>query len=211
MSYTQEDIERILICREAIDKHRAFNQARVESLVTAKSVDEAKALIEAKIGVATTITADSGLKSKDSIKVALEPERTKSTLEMYEILRQQGFEDYFTFASWNDLLCLLVYKECHPLQGTCDYCGEKELLEQQCVKTVSLEAVAKCSAIKDNKFLYEESDMTYQMYVYLIQWERKGVVITNKSIHEYFCPEGHGYYVDDSLFKSYPIDLFWRP
>ena len=116
MSYTQEDIERILICREAIDKHRAFNQARVESLETAKSVDEAKALIEAKIGVATTITADSGLKSKDSIKVALEPERTKSTLEMYEILRQQGFEDYFTFASWNDLLCLLVYKECHPLQ-----------------------------------------------------------------------------------------------
>ena len=29
---TDEDIKRIVICREAIDKHRAFNQARREAL-----------------------------------------------------------------------------------------------------------------------------------------------------------------------------------
>lgn len=85
--------EKILICLTAIEKHRAFNMARVGALETAKSVYEAKAMIELKLDVATTIVSDDSVKSPQDIKEILEAERTKSNLEMNEVLRQNGYID----------------------------------------------------------------------------------------------------------------------
>lgn len=91
----QKDINKLLICRAAIDKHRAFNRARVEALATSKSVDEAKSIIESKIGIATTISSDRSAKTPQDIKYILEDERTKLTLVMNAILKEQGFyQDY---------------------------------------------------------------------------------------------------------------------
>ena len=201
MSYTQEDIERILICREAIDKHRAFNQARVESLVTAKSVDEAKALIELKLGVATTITADSALKSKDAIKALLEPERTKSTLVLNDILLQQGFEDYSAFQKYNEDICFELFKEFYPLSGFCDWCGEEGLKDQECIKRFGL------------------TDCTNRKTGGGIDWGawsegyRGWKENTNRTLEDRICglcPDKHGFYVLIKDIKEPPFDIFKR-
>jgi hypothetical protein len=87
------DIAKAIICLDAIVKSREFNLVRAEAVTTCKSVTEAKTLIETKIGVATTISADSVEKSPDAIKTALETERTKITLATNEVMRSQGFVD----------------------------------------------------------------------------------------------------------------------
>jgi hypothetical protein len=214
----KKDIDKLLICREAIDKHRAFNKARVEALETATSIDEAKTIIESKIGKVTSIKKDETLKSKQDIKNILEEERTKSTLEINQILKEQGFIDdegngsTIVFGKWNEVCCVEVYKECHPLQGTCDFCGEETLLNQKCVQMNNLMSVASCSAVKNNDFLLKGTDeeILFKMYSYLLIFERKGVPYTTESINKYFCPAGHGYYVDESKLKVLPFDVCWR-
>ena len=128
----QRDIDRLLICRAAVDKQREFNKARAEAVTTCKSVTEAKTLIESKTGVATTISADSAMKSPGALKSTLEAERTKMTLAMNDILLEQGFAGVSEFKEWQDKLCLEEFKNCYPIEGFCDGC--KGLPEPCCLK-----------------------------------------------------------------------------
>jgi hypothetical protein len=201
---TQEEITKLLLCRAAIDKHRAFNQARVESLATAKSVTEAKALIESKTGVATTISADSAVKTTDDIKKILEIERTKSTLEMYDILKQQGFETYDDFHNWHDEIVYAAYQDYVADAGTgyCDFCGEKELKDQPCVKKFGVTGVcvAKITSITD-AIVWDS---------FILHQEGNIKIVDGKEIAISRCPEGHGFHIDAKKVKTLPVDIKWR-
>jgi hypothetical protein len=88
-----EDVAKAVICCDAIVKSREFNAVRVAAVTTCKSVTEAKALIELKTDVVTTVSADSAVKSSGELKEILESERTKVTLATNEVMRGQGFVD----------------------------------------------------------------------------------------------------------------------
>jgi hypothetical protein len=206
MDIEQKDIDRLLICREAIDKHRAFKLARAKALSTAKTVAEVKTLIESKIAVATTIPVDSSVKPPEEIKEILEEERTKSTLAMYEFLRQQGFESYAAFGKFNFDMCLEEYKRCHPMRGACDLCGEEEIKDQPCVKAFGLSSCG----FKGTK------EITDDLYLLSMKSDKEGTFEYSKdgiyvySRHKGGCPDGHGFYglVEDR--KEFRFDVFWR-
>ena len=203
MAIEQKDIDRLLLCRAVIDKHRAFNTARAESLVTAKSVYGAKALIEAKIGVATTISADSAVKPVADIKNVLEPERTKYTLEMYEILRQQGFETFQAFTDFNAILNFEAFKESCPVIGECDFCGEKGIAKQNCVLLYGITNCAiNAKELNSIEGVYKES---FKRLNEGVLEEIDGVICTVS-----VCPKGHGFYNDVKNFKTPPFDILWR-
>lgn len=206
MPIEQKDIDRLLLCREAIDKHRAFNIARAKSLATAKSVAEAKAIIESKIVVATTISADSAVKTTTDIKNILEEERTKSTLAMYDFLKQQGFESYAAFGKFNFDCCLEEYKRCHPMRGECDMCGEKEMKEQPCVKAFGLSACGfkTTKGITDDLYLLSMKSDKEGTYEY----SKDGIYVYSR--HKGGCPDGHGFYGLVADRKEFRFDVFWR-
>lgn len=197
----QKDIDRLLICRAAVDKQRAFNAARVEAYTTCKSVTEAKALIESKIGVATTISTDTAVKSTDEIKKILESERTKYTLEMNEILRQQGFETFSDFVTWNDTMNSKAFKESYPVSGFCDYCGESELKEQNCIKEYGR---TECTLrVKGGGV-----DMGAWYAAYKGFKENTHRIVKDR--YYGLCPDDHGFYVLLVDIKVPPFDVFWR-
>lgn len=203
MAIEQKDIDRLLLCRAVIDKYRAFNKARIESLATAKSVTEAKAIIETKIGIATTISTGSTVKPVADIKTALEPERTKYTLEMYDILRQQGFEDFHDFVVFNATLNFIAFQECCPVLGECDFCGEVGIKEQNCVKLYGINNCAiHAKELKTVEGVYRES---FKRLNEGVTEEIDGVVCTVS-----VCPKGHGFYNDIKNFKAFPFDVLWR-
>lgn len=201
------DLDKMIICRAVIDKYRAFNKARVEALVSSKSLSEAKDYIENKIG-ATTITAETVEKSKDSIKSLLEDERTKYTLEIYTVLRDQGFVDsdgngsVRDFAEWYEEKILELYKESIPIHGTCDLCGEKELIDQPCVKMYKTKDVCVATA----------KDVTDGIYKNGLLLRRMGLTVSDTSERRGLCPKGHGFWADSSEYKKIPdgISFDWK-
>jgi hypothetical protein len=196
----QKDIDRLLICRAAVDKHREFNKARVEAVTTCKSVTEAKTLIKSKTGVAMTISADTALKSPDAIKSTLEAERTKMTLAMYDVIKGQGFESYGAFSEWYKKTIFDLYKECRPIRGSCDLCGEKEFIDQPCVKALGL-CIAQSMEVNDN------------VYADAFKQECSGTIDkTDPKIYYGRCPKGHGFYSVVAEHKELPvgIDFQWR-
>jgi hypothetical protein len=201
----QKDIDRLLICRAAVDKQRAFNAARVEAYTTCKSVTEAKTLIESKVG-ATTISADSAVKTADSIKTTLEAERTKMTLAMYDVLKGQGFASYGEFSDFNDKSNFEVFKECRPIQGICDLCGLKDVKEQPCFKKYGM-AIFDCAAKQKEGESYMDG-----IYMEVMRVEKDGDKITydGKILPVSYCPKGHGYQIIPEQCKDFPFDVFWR-
>lgn len=199
----QKDIDRLLICRAAVDKHREFNKARVEAYTTCKSVTEAKTLIESKIGIATTISADISLKSPDAIKSTLEAERTKMTLAMYDVIKGQGFANYAEFADFNEKSNFEVFKECYPVIGKCDWCGEKEFAKQNCAVLFGL--VGSCGEKRPASVTDQVAMSSYRRYI-LGETE----VIDGVTCSISYCPKGHGYTNDVANFKTPPFDVFWR-
>jgi len=202
----KEDIDKINICREVIDKSRAFNKARGEAINTAKTIDEAKAILESKLGVATSIPSDTSVKSRQYIITVLEGERTKYTLEMNRVLKEQGFESFGAFSKWYNDLILELYKECHPIVGKCDFCGESELKNQPCVIPYSKDACVSKSP--------DTNDIIYTL---ALGYERNGTYldITGKRYGTKECggcPPGHGFYSDLANYKEPPdgIDFMWR-
>lgn len=193
----QKDIDRLLICRAAIDKQRGFNKARVKAVTTCKSVTEAKTLIESKVGV-TTISADSAVKTADSIKSILEAERTKMTLEVNAILLSQGFESASVFKEWQDKLCLEEFKKCYPIEGYCDGChGLPEpcciqFFPDPCVSAEKPEATLNIFTMS----MEAVRDRTYLDYGTIWKWKEG-------------CPKDHGFFIDTSKIKEPPVDLFW--
>lgn len=202
----QKDIDRLLICRAAVDKQREFNKARVEAYTTCKTITEAKTLIESKTGVATTITADSAVKTADGIKSTFEAERTKMTLAMYDVIAGQGFESYDAFREFNDKSNFEVYKECRPIQGICDLCGLEELKEQPCFKKYG-NAIFDCAAKQKPGESYMDG-----IYLEVMRVEKDGDKISyeGKILPVSYCPKGHGYQIIPEQCKDFPFDVFWR-
>jgi hypothetical protein len=221
----QKDIDRLLICRAAVDKQREFNKARVEAYTTCKSVTEAKTLIELKTGVATTISADSAVKTADSIKSTLEAERTKMTLAMYDVIKGQGFESYDAFRDFNDKSNLEVFKECRPIQGVCDLCGLPELKDQLCFKKYG-NAIFSCSsegklpegATFEEQLNYRMKTLSHEniyedsVYKEVMLVEKEGEKITyeGKILPVSYCPKDHGYHIIPDKCADFPFDVFWR-
>ena len=199
----QKDIDRLLICRAAVDKQREFNKARVEAYTTCKSVTEAKTLIESKTGVATTISADSAVKTADSIKSTLEAERTKMTLAMLDVIKGQGFVNYDAFRDFNDKSNFEVFKECYPVIGKCDWCGEKEFKAQNCAVLFGL--VGSCGEKKPDSVTDQVARSSYERYP-----KGETEVIDGVTCSISYCPKGHGYTNDVKNFKTPPFDVFWR-
>lgn len=226
MAIDQKDIDRLLICREIIDKHRAFNAARIEALSTSKSVEEAKTIIESKIGVATTITTDSAAKSTNDIKSILEDERTKYTLEMYDILRQQGFETFQEFADFNNKLNFDAYKESYPLDGKCDWCGEKAFIDQPCLTAPEVYPQYPMEPGKNCKYelivngTWEVDDYVYVLFMarlekrdekYTEKLDEKLATLMGDAISPIsICPVGHGFHIVKDKMKPLPFNVFWR-
>lgn len=203
----KKDIDIIIECRAVIDKARAFNKARNESLVSSKSIDEAKAYIESKVG-ATTITADSGLKQKEALKEILEDERTKYTEATKKIMEKHGFINesgegsVSKFSEWYEPLIFQLYKECVPIHGTCDFCGEKELIDQPCVKMYH----------KRELCLATQQDVNDNIYQNSLWMRRMGLISTEVKTRRGLCPKGHGFWADSSEYTEPPdgIDFAWR-
>lgn len=195
----QKDVDIIIECRAVLDKYRAFNKARIESLGSSKSIDEAKTYIESKIG-ATTITADRALKSKDTIKELLEDERTKYTLEITKVMQKHGFVNenkvgsVQKFKEWYEPLILKLYKECVPIHGECDFCGEKALIDQPCVKFYKTKDLCTITA-------QGVTDGIYQSGLLL---RRRGLVFDDESIRRGHCLKGHGFWGEPSEYKALP-------
>lgn len=226
MAIEQKDIDRLLLCRAVIDKYRVFNTARIESLATAKSVTEAKAIIETKIGVATTISADSAIKPVSDIKSALEPERTKYTLEMYEILHQQGFETYQAFVDFNNKLNFESYKESYPLEGRCDWCGKKAFIDQPCLTAPEVYPLYPMEPGKNCKYemivngTWEVDDYVYVLFMarlekrdekYTEPLDEKLSILMGDTISPIsICPIGHGFHIIKDKMKPLPFNVFWR-
>ena len=199
---TDEDIKRMVVCREAIDKHRAFNRARVEALETSTSVADAKSIIETKLGKATTITVDTSVKPTQEIKSILEEERTKSTLEMNAVIESQGFESVSDFRTWYDKFLLEIVESTYPMTGTCDLCGEKEITDQPCVKLYGKNTCVFSGTYEKDKGHYIEA----------IKRLREGITeIVNGIIYPISpCKDGHGYQHDYKNYKEFPIPEWWR-
>ena len=175
----QKDIDRLLICRAAIDKHRAFNASRV-------------ATIEASLSTAKAV-----------VKESLEPDRTASTLEMNEVVKGQGFGSVSEFGVWNEAMNFEAFKECYPVAGSCDWCGEKEFLKQNCAVLFGL--VGSCGEKKPSIVTDQVAKSSYWRYI-KGETEIKDGVLCSIS----YCPAGHGYYNDVKNFKTPPFDVFWR-
>jgi len=202
----QKDIDRLLICRAAVDKQREFNKARVEAYTTCKSVTEAKTLIESKVG-AMTITADSAVKTADGIKSTLEAERTKMTLAMYDVIKGQGFESYTEFSEFNDKANFDTYKECRPIYGICDLCGLEELKDQPCFKKYGM-AIFDCAAKQKEGEPY--MDGIYMEMFRIEKEDASKVTYGDLVLPLAYCPKGHGYQVIQDKCKDFPFDVFWR-
>ena len=221
----QKDIDRLLICREAIDKHRAFNQARVEALATCKSVTDAKTLIESKVG-ATTISADTAKKSVTDIKSTLEAERTKMTLAMYDVIREQGFATFGDFKTFNDKANFDTYKECYPVEGKCDWCGKKAFIDQPCLTAPEVYPLYPMEPGKNCKYemivngTWEVDDYVYILFMARLEnRDEKYTEKLDEKMAEYMkdtivplsiCPMGHGFQINKTNMKPLPFDVFWR-
>lgn len=203
---TSEDIERIVICRGIIDKHRAFNKARVEVIETATSIADAKAIIEAKVD-ATAIVSDISVKPIQEIKSIIEEERTKSTLEMYRILKEQGFESFGSFKEWHDKINLEYYKECNPISGECSGCPDEETPSclvhvQNILKTESCQG-------RSNPL----NDWAYKIQLILdTNGTTDRLKITKDGLSYIVCPIGKGYYIveKDRIKSDARIDFGWK-
>ena len=222
MAYTQDDIDKIIACREAVDKHRTFNQVRQDVITSSFSIQQAKqslytTLNPIKTGKGGLILAplpapdfpvfSDASASKEEIKDALEEERTQSTLEMNKVLIDNGFVDengnanYIIFKKFNNEICFEIYKGCRPGIGFCDWCSLDELKEQECIKQYGLQSCTMRvkGALPD-----------FGAYVAGFDRHSKGMteIINGFECAISVCPKGHGYHMDIDNLKEFPFDIF---
>lgn len=166
-----EDINKLMICREAVEKHNAFKAERRKALPDK----------------------------------AFESERSKSTLHMLDVLKQQGFNTFDDFQKFNYKMNFDAYKECRPIQGICDLCGLKELKDQPCFKKYG-NAIMSCAAAQKEGESYMDG-----IYKEVMRVEREGSKINynGKVLPKSYCPEGHGYHVVLDRCSEFPFDVFW--
>lgn len=174
---TSKESEIIIACKSAIDKHILYNKDRI-------------ATIEKEISVG----------DKTRVRDSLETDRTASTEEYLKVLNSYEFKDALEFYKYYGRKCFETYKECRPLQGKCDFCGEKEFIDQPCIRALGM-----CVPphIELNDYVYADA----------FKQECNGTINkTEKDIYYGRCPKGHGFYSVVSEHKQLPngIDFQWR-
>lgn len=112
MELTLKEIDE---CKQALDKHYAFNETRLD-----------------------TIEKEVRLEAKTTKRDALEADRTESTNEYLAVLNSYGFNSAVEFYKYYGDKCLESYKECNPVSGFCDWCGLKEWGKQKCAELYSV-------------------------------------------------------------------------
>jgi hypothetical protein len=148
----KEDIEKLQICREAIDEHQKVHAKGFES-----DADHAKAVEE-----------------------------------YMKVLNDNGFATVSDFTDFNDAMNFEIYKEATIISGECDGCVGLPVPE--CVRIYG-QANA-CSNTRPKVAL----DTIYRI-AYKAKVTEKVVVKDGKS--HFCCPEGHGFYVDETKRKPF--------
>ena len=123
-------------------------------------------------------------------------EMTRSIDKMNLELKNLGFYELQYYANWDKKKTLEVYKECRPIIGACDLCGQKEAGDQICV-----------GIYKENSCAFSQPDKPYDaLYLYVMNHE-----IEKKDFDKLItCPDGHGFHRDIENYKTLPIDIRWK-
>ena len=117
-----------------------------------------------------------------------------------EELKKEGFESLKEFVDYNYSICLEEYQRCHPLRGSCDYCGEDELKVQPCIKKFGM---IQCS----NRAKGTGVDRGGQEYAFYLWQNNLGIIRNGKRVSH--CLDGHGYYEDMTEDKEFSFDVCW--
>jgi len=182
----QADIEKLLLCRQVIQVYKTFNKLRALAIIT--STD------------------------KPATTACIEVYRTEEALKLNSLLKDQGFINndgegsVATFSVWNDVCNFETYKECRPIQGTCDLCGLEELKDQPCFVKYG-NAIFDCAAKPRSTDSYMDS-----IYKEVMRVEKEGakMAVDGKILPVSYCLEGHGYHVIPEQCRDFPFDVFWR-
>lgn len=193
----QKDIDRLLAGRKAIDEIKRPDVDVVNTLNLTTKKSEAVSLTTVKQSLAELD--------------ALRKTESDSIIEAERQIIELGFSGIGDFMSFNEKMCFDAFKECRPVQGSCDLCkgnvDEKgNLTGKMCEKTVG---IGICE-----KDVFEAPDKVLE-YIYLSTFKsikRFGVSLYKRdgNISRGICPDGHGFYVDETLCKPFPFTLFWR-
>jgi hypothetical protein len=123
----------------------------------------------------------------------------KAAVEEYmSVLKDNGFSSVSEFETFNKFMNFCSFLECIPLQGKCDNCeGYKGT--PPCVERYKEEACFynPIKTIDDFKYLFAG-----EFFI-------KSSLKISKGISLIFCPEGHGFYNDDSKCTELPFDITW--
>ena len=117
-------------------------------------------------------------------------------------LAKEGFASIEEFKDFNLTLSKSVYKECKPISGACDLCGETELKNQPCVKKYGASACA-------NKAPASPSNDTYQVALSGKSNARE-CIENGVKIIRLVCPDNHGFYLVVDDIKPFPFDVEWK-
>jgi hypothetical protein len=122
---------------------------------------------------------------------------------MNDVIAGQGFGSYGEFSEFNDKANFEVFKQCYPVIGKCDWCGEKEFKLQNCAVLFGL--VGSCGEKKPDSVTDQVARSSYDRYL-----KGETEVIDGVTCSISYCPKGHGYTNDVANFRTPPFDVFWR-
>jgi hypothetical protein len=200
----QKDIDRLLVCRKAIDDHRVIKVATRDTYASATTAD--KALKYAKMQDAFATSRDTYLRA----------------------LSDNGFDSLEDFISYNDALCVQAMKECTPLYSLCDRCeGIKDT--PPCVAAFGSGAcfytgitdenfyISSLRLLKQVKYtesaatvgVYKFTDIDNSLSIAMPKWAGGEIELIIGSIIGFgTCPDGRGF--RNKINSHFPFDISWK-
>lgn len=124
--------------------------------------------------------------------------KTMQTLSSY------GFNSFAEYDKFDREKCFEAYKECRPISGSCDFCGEEVLKDQPCVKKYGALACAQSIPTTPTNDIYRVAKAHWESGMNKII-ESAGTVRSHA-----VCPEGHGFYLDLKNCKDFPFSMTWK-
>lgn len=128
----------------------------------------------------------------DRINFKNDGDHTNSVNKYMKVLNDNGFANVSEFIIFNDTMEFEIYKDAVPISGECDGC--EGLPVPECVRVYG-QAKA-CSNSRPKVAL----DAIYRI---AYKGKREGKSVTKDGKTRLICPEGHGFYVDESKRKPY--------
>lgn len=124
--------------------------------------------------------------------------KTMQTLSSY------GFNSFAEYDKFDREKCFEAYKECRPISGSCDFCGEEVLKDQPCVKKYGALACAQSIPTTPTDDIYRVAKIAGERGTATVKAD--GNTITKYAV----CPEGHGFYLDLKNCKDFPFSMTWK-